>query len=291
MNSLRQLSAGILTAIGSSLLVLAAISLALLEGRAGAASSIQVNPTAAAEATAPATVEGAPTDGGPVGGVAISPIIPPVASATTAPVSGCAAAPAGWFPYSVQPGDTIESLATLAGITVDDIMKVNCLIVTGLLPGMTLNLPIVAPTNTMPPALPTAGSTPIPCGAPRGWVMYTVQRNDTLFWMSQTLGVSVWELQNANCMGGTIIYAGQQLWVPFIPVRIPTETVTPTPTIPPSDTPVIIPPTEEPSSTPTPTDTPTVTPTATPTETPTDTPEPSVTPTETQTDTVTPTPG
>jgi LysM repeat protein len=299
MNSLRQLSAGILTAIGSSLLVLAAISLALLEGQIGAASPIQVSPTAVLEETAAAPVEGVSVPGTP-GGVA-SPTIPPVAP--TAPGTGCPAAPAGWSPYTIQSGDTLESLAALAGVTTAEIIKVNCLIVTGLRPGITLNLPIVAPTNTVPPALPTAPpttgstaipttvSTAIPCGPPSGWVRYTVQRNDNLFRLSQALGVSVWQLQNANCLNGITIYAGQPLWVPFIPVQVPTETVTPTPTLPPSDTPVIVPTTEEPSSTSTPTDTPTTTPTITPTDTPTETPEPSTTPTPTQTDTVTPPPG
>jgi LysM repeat protein len=287
MNSLRQLSAGILTAIGSSLLVLAAISLALLEGQTGVAIPIQFSPTTGTEATAAA----------PIPGVTV-PAISPTTSG-----SGCQAPPAGWSPYAIQLGDTLESLAALAGVTTEEIIKVNCLQSNALPFGGTLYLPLVAPTNTLPPALPTAapttGSTaipdavytPIPCGPPSGWVLYTVRRNDNLFRLSQALGVSVPELQNANCLPGTTIYAGQQLWVPFIPVQVPTETVTPTPTLPPSDTPVIIPTTEEPSSTSTPTDTPTVTPTDTHTPTPTDTVEPSATPTNTQTDTVTPPPG
>ena len=156
-------------------------------------------------------------------------------------------------------------------------------------------IPILpAPTNTMS-LLPTAftqvsnsGNTPIPCGHPVGYIQYTVQAGDTIFSISHAYGLTIAQLQQANCRatGDYYIVTGQHLWVPNVITRTPlatrTETLTPVSIIFPTLT---LSPT--PTYTPTITPSPTLTPTATLTSTHTNTVPP---PTPTNTDIPTSTP-
>ncbi len=98
--------------------------------------------------------------------------------------------------------------------------------------------PLVNPSNPQP--------APVSCGRPAGWVNYTVRANDTLFQLSLSFGVTVTQLQSANCLGtSTILHVGRTLYVPPwamipvvptleptwpVPLDIPTETLTPEPT-------------------------------------------------------------
>jgi hypothetical protein len=91
---------------------------------------------------------------------------------------------------------------------------------------------------TVPPPPPT--STPVPCGPLPGWVIYVVQPGDSLFRLALHTGTTVAQVQRANCLGDTAgIYAGQALYLPFIPVP---------PTLPPP--PPTVKPTEEPPAEP-----------------------------------------
>ena len=123
------------------------------------------------------------------------------------------------------------------------------------------------------------------CAPPSGWVIYIVQPNDSLFDLGLKFGVTVAELQEGNCMGASVIlYVGQKLYVPNMPMRtppvsstrIPTKSATPTeeneiytdtPEPVPTDTPI-------PTDTPQPTDTPNPTSTLYPTYTLTPPPPP-----------------
>jgi LysM repeat protein len=175
--------------------------------------------------------------------------------------------PTGWLPYIVQSGDTLDKIATRSRISAAKLQQANCLLTTELIPGMVIYVPPV-------PIVPT--QTPLSCGRPPGWVVYIVQPGDTLYRLSLAYGITVGDLQRANCMGtSTLLHVGQSLYVPpwashtptpTIPgVVIPTETPTnPPETLVPSDTPTEIPtsiPTEPPI--PTATDTPVVVPTDT----------------------------
>lgn len=93
-------------------------------------------------------------------------------------------------------------------------------------------LPPATPTSYHPPeqmVTPAASETPTPplvgtpgqntppasCGRPAGWVNHIVQPGDTLYQLSLEYGVTVTQLQNANCMGAsTILHTGQILYVP-----------------------------------------------------------------------------
>ena len=129
-------------------------------------------------------------------------------------------------------GDTLDALAQQAGISTGDLQKANCMTGTGLLPGTILYLPknsaSATPTATLPPTeTPTlAGAIPV-CGPPQGWVLYTVQRYDTLYGLSQVYGISINALMAANCMTSTTLIVRTQIYVPYIPTPTNTATIRP----------------------------------------------------------------
>jgi LysM repeat protein len=183
--------------------------------------------------------------------------------------------PLGWLPYIVRPGDTLSKLAIYFKVSLADLQRYNCLLTPDVAPGVVIYVPAV-PT-------PTTWA----CGRPPGWVPYIVQAGDTLFHLSQIYGVSVAQLQQANCIvDPNDLRVGQILYVPYVIIPTPWPTIGPiiptfTPTFTlepslPSDTPF---PTEPPIPTETPI--PTVTPVPTEPPVPTDIPtatEPPVTP-------------
>jgi LysM repeat protein len=122
--------------------------------------------------------------------------------------------PDGWSPITVQAGDTLESLAHLYSATVEALVQTNCLVTQELVAGTILFVPGLLPTEA-----------PIPCGPPPGWVLYTVQPADTLFHIAMNYGVTVAELQAANCLGSsTLVRVGQRIFVPNVPTQTPTVT-------------------------------------------------------------------
>jgi len=241
--------------------------------------------------------------------ITFTPMLP---SATLPPPPASCPPPSGWSPIKIQAGDTLEGLANQYNATTDALIQANCLVTEDLIPGTILYVPGTPPTES-----------PIQCGPPPGWIFYTVKPGDTLFHLGLAFGVSVTELQFANCLdGSTLIRAGTRIFVPNVPTRTPTtaptrrptpsEVPTSTPTLQASATPTpyitytIITPTHTPTSrptststseapsptttgTPTQTSTATSTPTMTPTSTPTPTHTSASTPTETNTPTETPT--
>lgn len=205
------------------------------------------------------------------------------------PTPGCPL-PEGWSQISVQVGDSMESLAAGYGTTAQVLMQANCLNSNQVMPGMVLYVPPIVPAEQVvaPTSVPTTR-----CGPPRNWVQIVIQPGDTLYELGKKYGVTVGELQAANCLGSSIdIKAGQKLYVPYVPTATATRTRTPTVQL--TATLTLVPtiihtatftftPSLTPTMTPSPTETltPTVTPTSTETPTPTNTPTPSDTPTPT----------
>lgn len=73
--------------------------------------------------------------------------------------------------------------------------------------------PTITPSFTVLPS-------PTNCVPPLNWVWYTVQVGDTLFSLSRTTGVTVAQLQQANCMStSTHLVTGQKLSVPQLPAQ------------------------------------------------------------------------
>ncbi|MEJ5202969.1 MAG: LysM peptidoglycan-binding domain-containing protein [Anaerolineales bacterium] len=236
MKTLRELFTGLLTALASVLVVVGALAFSISEGKINVLPTQSPSPTSAA--------------------VVLQPTIAPQqtlpqATASPTPVPTTCPVPKNWVTYTIQSGDSLESLAQKHNTSVKDLKKANCLISEKLLPGTLLYLPPVqqdssAPSSPTPVTFPTL--TPAPCGPPPGWIRYIVQKGDTLFKISLMYGISVPQLQAANCLGNsTLIYAGSVIFVPNVPPRItPTRTLTPTsqpPTsVPPTKTKTLAPP-------------------------------------------------
>jgi len=266
MDTLRQLGGGLLLAAFSAALVIGGISLALAE------SYIPVVPTPT-ETQTPVPSFPSPTSPSLIfitETVSPSPIetVPPTPTETVPPPTSCPP-PSGWVAISVGPGENLGTLASRYHSTTQELSLANCLFSTDLPTGSILYVPSI-PTNT-----------PVPCGPPFGWIRYSVQAGNTLYSLSQAYGVSLSQLQFANCMSAKQynLVTGQTIWVPNVVTRTPRATATatltpvsivfPTLTGTASVTPTA---TDIPTSTNVPTGTPTGTATATPSPPPTATP-------------------
>ena len=214
MKPLRQLSAGIAIGLISAILVIGGIFLSLAETFPSLATPTQIPPTlqlnfptitpslvSAQSETPTSTATGTPT----------------TVLASSSPTV-CAPPPAGWIQISITAGDTVYSIAQRYRTTTEILSAANCLSSLELPAGSALLVPPVPATVTV-----------IPCGPPIGWVRaYTVQPGDNLFRISISYGITVPQLQRANCMGSSItIFAGQRLWVPNVPTRTPGVTIVP----------------------------------------------------------------
>ena len=289
MKDTRQVLLGILAAIVSAGLLFGSLSLALVEGNMRRA-MVPTQTWPASPTPPPPGFTPSPTYT-PAPGQAVTSTLTPTATLTMTPMPTSACNyPPGWSPVTVQPGDTLDSLADFYGTTPEELMAGNCLLTNNLIPDTILYVPVISPTEPV-----------VECGPPPGWVFYTVRLGDTLWSLAQYFDVTVADLMYANCLTSDQIRVGQKLYVPNIPTPTfvipptnpPTRTPTqfPTLTITPTSTPVIIIPTLTPTASPTSTPTPTTTPmpTPTPTNTPTVTPTATPTATPTSTPTITPT--
>jgi len=125
------------------------------------------------------------------------------------------------------------------------------------------------PTDTLSPTdTQTIPPSSMPCAPWYSWPIYVVQRGDTLSALARATGSSSGELMLANCLPNDLIYAGQLLYVPRLPIKTLTPSSTSTDAPTPSST--VMPP-------PSPTDTQPSIPTNTP-YTPTYTPPTPATP-------------
>ena len=244
MRVARQIASGLLIALVSIGIILGGLSLSLAEG--GQIIAPPPSPTPPWNPPTPITITEAPP-------IPTEPSLTPTITLTPPPTPANCPPPAGWIAYTVQAGDTVGQLAFSHNTAPITILQANCLPNDTLLAGSILYLP------------PAPTATSIPCGAPSGWVVYIVKSGDTLYRISQLYGITVAELQRANCLNTTTIRVGQKLFVP--PWAPKTNTPTSTPTATGTESPTLLP-----TDTPTPSETPTPTPTDTPTPTPSETP-------------------
>ena len=89
----------------------------------------------------------------------------------------------------------------------------------------------VPPTATPAPPPPAATQPGGVCQPPASWVSYVVQTGDTLNTLAERTNVSVYDLQQVNCLESYTILPGQTVYLPFTPPT-PTATYTPTPITP-----------------------------------------------------------
>jgi LysM repeat protein len=220
MQNARQVIWGIVTALVSIALTIGALSLSLTEGNLHAPTSTLLFTATLLSTTTPTRQPFT------LPAITTTPLTPtqiitqtltqsPTQTPTLPPPPTICPPPQGWRPYTVKPGDTLDGLALLYKRTSAEISQANCLATNGLLPGQIIYLPPV-PTRT-----------PIPCGPPSNWVIYIVQTGDTLYRLSQAYGVTVTELQKANCITGSLIHLGQSLYVPPWGPLFPSPTYSP----------------------------------------------------------------
>jgi LysM repeat protein len=207
MDTLRQLGGGLLLAVFSAVLVIGGISLALAE------SYVPVIPT---PTETQALIASFPSPTSPSLAF-ITETSPPSPTETVPPPTSCPPPP-GWVAISVGPGEDLLTLASRYKITREQLLAANCLFSTDLPTGSILYVPPI-PTNT-----------PVPCGPPVGWIRYIVQPGNTLYSLSQAYGVSLSQLQFANCMSAnqSSLVTGQTIWVPNVVTRTPRATATAT---------------------------------------------------------------
>lgn len=236
MRIVKELLTGLIFSILSIVFFLGAASLSIVEGKMTEAQLSAFQATAPQVQT-PVTIP-SPTP------TRINQITPlPSPTFTSLPSPTPCPIPEGWVSYIVQQGDTINTLAELHQVEWEIVFSGNCLLSQELIPGTLLYLPPAPVVEETP--IPTL--TPVLCGPPTGWVPYTIKANDTLYLLSVYFGVSIYELQLANCMGtSTLIRTGDILYVPRYPVFLPTETLTPIPSLTATSTVII--PTDTPQS-------------------------------------------
>lgn len=159
----------------------------------------------------------------------VTPTQPPTVEPTTTPepqpsstpeviLESCTP-PAGWVPYTVRLGDTLFSLSRQSGVSLDEVREANCLSSDVLYPGSVLYLR-TAPVQPMPG-----------CGPPMDWVLYTVERGDTLYSLATRRGVTVSDVLFANCLTSVSISAGVGLYLPSAS-PVPGAAASPTPATP-----------------------------------------------------------
>ncbi len=144
----------------------------------------------------------------------------------------CGAVPEGWLLYTVQPGDTLASLAEATQSTAADLSAANCLDTDQLSGGMQLLVP-------QQPVVTT-------CGPPSWWVRYLVRPGDTLARLAFLRGTTVDEILRANCRDTMDLQAGQSIFLPpGAPAGgaapVPQPSLTPLPTLTPIPTLVPLP--------------------------------------------------
>lgn len=158
--------------------------------------------------------------------------------------------------HTVQRGDSLYSISRRYGVSIDAIRTANGLNSTVIQRGQVLcfgGTNAAAPTAAAPTAAANIAVT-VPAPAPtaaivvanNGTTQYVVQRGDNLYRIALRFGTTIANIQKANRLTGTNIYAGQVLVIPNQPVTIaPTTAALPPTAVP---TTAALPPTAVPTT-------------------------------------------
>lgn len=128
------------------------------------------------------------------------------AEEVTAPATDTAAPPAAAEQvYTVVAGDTLFSIATRYGVTVDALKGANALGTNFIFVGQTLTIPVagVAPVAPVEPAPPNSGPT-----------VHIVQPGEWIYQIARLYGVTPQSIIAANGLTQETIFPGQQLVIP-----------------------------------------------------------------------------
>ncbi len=174
-----------------------------------------IDPSAAGSATVPALLPaGTP---GPTAAAQTNPN--PTAGASGTPA---AAAPANSIKYTIQPGDTLASIAARFNTTVDVIRSLNNLQGDLIVAGQTLIIPTAQPTTANPTTAaeqPTKAAPVQPPASPTRLARqttYVVRSGDNLYIIAARFNVPLRALLRANGLSNpnAIIRVGQVLVIP-----------------------------------------------------------------------------
>ncbi len=122
--------------------------------------------------------------------------------------------------HIVQPGETVESIAALYGLAVDEFIRSNAIPDTGMVyVGQVLQVELAVNAadspESAPQAVPEAPASDADASTGTVHTFHTVQRGETLFQIARHYALTVSELARANNLAdSTLIYAGQQLVIP-----------------------------------------------------------------------------
>lgn len=158
---------------------------------------------------------------------------PPAVAATAVPTAAAqpTASAANPGTYTVMPGEYLTMLAKRFGTTSAELVSLNKLTRTVLVPGQVLILPGGSAASTAPTTAPTAAPTAVPVA---GATAYKVKAGDNLSRIAAALGTTVSALQLANGLKSTIVYAGQMLAIPGRTAAAPAATAVPAATAAPT---------------------------------------------------------
>lgn len=109
--------------------------------------------------------------------------------------------------YKVQKGDTLYTIANTFNTTINDIKELN---------NLTSNTIYIGQELTIPKTIPPSDTPPEENPGEDIYTIYTVQKGDSLWSISQRYNISVQELININQLLTTTIKVGEQLKVPAI---------------------------------------------------------------------------
>jgi murein DD-endopeptidase MepM/ murein hydrolase activator NlpD len=120
----------------------------------------------------------------------------------------------------VQAGETLKSIASLYGVSVEDLASRNNITnIDRIFVGQVLNIQAPAPATPSPSPIPTvvALSPSQDTSGEAPSLVYTVKGGDTLFRIATRYGLTVNDLVRANNVADpTVIYSGQQLIIPGV---------------------------------------------------------------------------
>ncbi len=187
---------------------------AATEGTPGAVPS---TPAPGEEVTGESAGEQPATEGTTVAVEGQEPVATPeAATGGEAPVEaqggqeGAAPTEQGTTSYTIQAGDTLYSIATSYGTTVEQLRSMNALQTDSITVGQVLSVPTQAAAETpgaVPGAEPTQGTD--------GQVIHTVQNGEWLYAIARQYNVTPQSILDANNLSNpNLIYAGQQLLIP-----------------------------------------------------------------------------
>lgn len=112
--------------------------------------------------------------------------------------------------YTVEKGDTLYGIANKFSTTVQAIKKINNLTTNTLLPGQQIYIPTPSTPTPTPPTNP-----PVPQEPETPYLIYTIQRGDSLWKISQKYDIPVNDIIAFNNLSSANLQIGDELRIPI----------------------------------------------------------------------------